>query len=256
MESYRTLYRIKIAHEYFGCHPCTALRCRLTPQGADLARRRDLLFRQTDEDEWALLFRTAPAKDDILLLDFSVIDAAFTLYTAWDGFQPWASYELELPRKGACIEAASAIRPTNRKRNIGNGFCTLALRLTEEVVKTATDGKPQQATLCFRAPNARWEYLFIPHGRDGMKASSLRLEDAAGKMEFSAFRECEAYGREALRTTSRSRVPMRMTYDSRLRLTVQEEGRQKRILLPQVAPPEPGRYMDAPQGILRQICYY
>lgn len=60
MDSYRTLYRIKVEHDYFDGKPCTALQCRLTPQGEALARRRGLLFRQTAENEWTVLFNREP----------------------------------------------------------------------------------------------------------------------------------------------------------------------------------------------------
>lgn len=36
MDSYRTLYRIRVEHDYFDGKPCTALQCRLTPQGEAL----------------------------------------------------------------------------------------------------------------------------------------------------------------------------------------------------------------------------
>lgn len=256
MERYRILYRIRVKHGYFDNGPCPALQCRLTPQGGTLARRRGLLFRQTAPGEWTLLFRDRPAEDDLLTLDLSVADPAFTLYTAWDGFRPQAAYELELPAEEEAVEATAAIRPSDRKRAIGSGFCTLGVRLTAEMAEAAESGQPMQAELYFKEAAAQWEYLFIPTGGNAVPPGQLQLEDTAGKVQFAAFRQCEAYGRQAVCTTSRSRVPMRMTYGCRLRLTVQEEGRQKRILLPQVAPPEPGRYMDAPQGILRQICYY
>lgn len=99
MESYRILYRIKVEHGYFDGEPCPALQCRLTPQGEVLARRRGMLFRQTAPGEWTLLFHTRPTKDDILMLDLSICDSGFTLYTAWSGFRPSADYMLELPAR-------------------------------------------------------------------------------------------------------------------------------------------------------------
>lgn len=256
MESYRILYRIKVEHGYFDGEPCPALQCRLTPQGEVLARRRGMLFRQTAPGEWTLLFHTRPTKDDILMLDLSICDSGFTLYTAWSGFRPSADYMLELPRKEETVEAATAIRLSGKKRTIRSGFCTLSLRLTNGMVEAAEKGHPMQAILHFKEATVQWEYLFIPTGGNAIPPGRLQLEDTAGKMAFTAFKDCEAYGRKAIRTRSRSRIPMRPAYGCKLRLTAQTEGRQKRVLLSCIAPPEPGRYMDAPRGILRQICYY
>lgn len=256
MESYRTLYRIKVVHDYFDGQPCTALQCRLTPQGEALAKRRGLLFRQTGADEWSCLSRTVPAEDDVLTMDLYLTDPAFAFYTAWEGFRPSAAYGLELPVLEEEVEAATAIRPTDGKRGIGRGFCTIGLRLTEEMAKAAEAGKPMQATIRFRSLSAQWEYLFIPRGGTDTTVGRLALEDAAGKVEFPTFKECGVYGRQGWRTMSKSPVPMRRSYGCRLRITVQDEGRQKRILLKRIPAPEPGRFPDAGKGILRQVCYY
>lgn len=257
MESYRILYRIRIEHDYFDGKPCPALQCRLTPQGKALAHRRGLLFRQTASGEWTLLFRQEPdTKKDELLLDLFIADPKFTLYTAWEGFQPSATYSLELPGKKEIIEAATAIQPTEKKRTIGSGFCTLHLRLTDELVKAAENGQPIQEILHFKESALQWEYLFIPNGEQSVPPGQLKLEDAAGKVQFTAFKECKVYGRKAWLTRSESCIPMRETYPCKLRLTAQNGDRQKRVLLSQVKPPAPGCYMDAQQGILRQVCYY
>lgn len=256
MESYSILYRIRAVHDYFDGKPCPSLQCRLTPQGEALTHRRGLLFRQTAVGEWTLLSDNLPAEDDVLTLDLFLTDPAFMLYTAWQGFQPSAAYGLELPAAEEETDAATVIRPIDEKRGIGSGFCTVTLRMTKELLEAAKVGKPMQAVLCFRTPSVQWEYLFIPRGETDVPVSRLVLEDAAGKVKFSAFKECETYGQIALRTVSRSRIPMRQSYGCKLRLTAQDEGRQKRILLKQVPPPQPGQFADAGKGILRQVCYY
>ena len=256
MERYRTLYRIRVSHDYFGDRPCTAFRCRLTAQGAELTRQRGMLLRQTAADEWTLACCDLPAKNDLLTLDLSWADPAYTLCTEWDGFQPMKAYTLELPQKESDIEAAAAICLTDRKREIGSGFCTIALHLTEEMANAATVGEPMQARLCFHAPSLKWEYLFIRQGNEEPDACSLRLEDSGGQVTFTAFKACEAYGRKALRTTSKQRIPLRQDYGFKLRLTAQEGGKQKRTLLSAVPPPQPGQYTDVQPGMIRQICYY
>lgn len=199
MESYRILYRIHIEHDYFDGKPCPALQCRLMPQGEALAHRRGLLFRQTASGEWTLLFRQEPdTKNDELLLDLFMADPKFTLYTAWEGFQPSATYSLELPGKKEIIEAAIAIQPTEKKRTIGSGFCTLHLRLTDELVKAAENGQPIQEILHFKESALQWEYLFISNGEQSVPPGQLKLEDAAGKVQFTTFKECKVYGRKGM----------------------------------------------------------
>lgn len=257
MDSYRTLYRIKVEHDYFDGKPCTALQCRLTPQGEALARRRGLLFRQTAENEWTVLFNREPDTGlDTLILALSITDTSFPLYTAWDDFRPSVDYELELPQKTETLEAATAIHASGRKRAIGSGFCTLHLRMTGEMLQAANSDTPMQTVLHFHAPKMRWEYLLISRNSEKLSASKIRLEEVAGKMEFTAFKDCEAYGRTALCSRSKGEIPMRLSYTCRLRITAQEEGKPKRVLLPQVPPPGAGTYMDTPKGILRQVCYY
>lgn len=254
METYRILYRIKVAHDYFNTGPCGALVCRLTPQGEVLAKRRSLLFRQMAADEWMLLSHVDPAEDDVLTLDLCMTDAHFPLYTEWNGFHPSTAYTLELSRQEADIEAATTILPSGKKWAIGSGICTISLRLTADMAEAAKEGKPMQATIHFRAPSMQWEYLFIPRSEE--PDTALRLEDTTGTVEFSDFKECEIYGRKAQRTVSKSPVPMRQAYGCKLRLVAQDKRKPQRTLLPYVPVPELGRFYDAEQGYLRQVYYY
>lgn len=262
MESYRTLYRIAVAHDYFEGQPCTALQCRLSPQGVELARQRGLLFRQTAANEWAVLYDSNGAgpdtENDVLTLEMSLADPAFPLYTAWQNFRPAAAHVLELPRAEESMDAATAIRPAgDGKRKVGTPFCTVLLRLTEQLPEAAKADRPKSALLRFHAPEMQWEYLFLPRGEGIASPGTPALEDTAGKVEFSTFEECEAYGRTAWRTVSKARIPMRTSYGCRLRLVAQTGGRQqKRVLLSRIPPPEPGRYQSGQTGILRQVCYF
>ena len=124
------------------------------------------------------------------------------------------------------------------------------------MLQAANSDTPMQVVLHFHAPKMRWEYLFISRNSEKLSASKIQLEEVAGKMEFTAFKECEAYGRKAWYSRSKGEIPMRLSYTCRLRVTAQEEGKPKRVLLPQVPLPEAGIYMGAPKGILRQVCYY
>lgn len=101
MSNYRTLYSLTVEHGYFDNGTCRALRCRISPRGADLWRRRGLLFRQSEPNAWTVLYDSDGAgvdtSSDTLLLEMDITDPAFVLYTRWDGFRPTSAYGLELP---------------------------------------------------------------------------------------------------------------------------------------------------------------
>ena len=63
------------------------------------------------------------------------------------------------------------------------------------------------------------------------------------------------YGREMLRTVSEESVPMHESYGYRLKVVVPTDGTgRKQTVLRHIDPPEPGRFMDAEPGLLRQVC--
>ena len=152
IQGYRTLYTIKVEHDHFKDTPCTAIDCKLTPKGKELVRRRGMLFKQTAPSEWTLYFRSEPdTSEDILTIEFSVIDRKLLLYTLWPDFKPFEEYRLELPTDDRVIDVASEIHSTGMRRTIGSGNCMMSLRLNDAVVNAAEEGNPVQAVLHFKA---------------------------------------------------------------------------------------------------------
>ena len=76
MSNYRTLYSLTVEHGYFDNGTCRALRCRISPRGADLWRRRGLLFRQSEPNAWTVLYDSDGAgvdtSSDTLLLEMFI----------------------------------------------------------------------------------------------------------------------------------------------------------------------------------------
>lgn len=181
MGTYRPLYNIRIEHEYFDGNICRAMQCRISPSGQALCHRRGLLFRQTGTNEWTILYDDAGAGvdtlSDVLALELVMADPAFVLYTQWNGFQPSSAYRLELPVGQETLEATGAIVEQSANRQIGKGFCTVLLRLTEEVFSSAKAGTPETACLQFHVPEYRWEYLFVSRGGEKFSPEKLRLEE-------------------------------------------------------------------------------
>lgn len=258
MESYLRLYRITVKHDYFGEIPCPSFRLHVSAESEVLMRRRGMMFREETAGTWSLFFMEEPDTDkDVLLLELSIFDPMFVLYTDWPGFRPADSYELCLPASDVQLDATTVITHTDRKRSIGSGFCTIALRLTEEMMQAARSGKPKEAVLQFHASKKQWEYLFFPQTEEDIDEKQLLLEDTTGSVTFRPFTRCKAYGREAWRTVSEIPVAMRTTYGCRLRLiALRGSGKQKHVLLSHVEPPQPGRYISKDKEMLRQVCYF
>lgn len=259
MESYRILYRLRVQHDYFEGRPCTAIGCRLTPQGIELARQRNLLFRQTAADEWAVLYDCNGAKfnrdDEILSLELYLADPDFTLYTEWKDFCPSDAYELELPVTETETNAAKAILPSDKRRKIGSGFCSVSLHLANAMQPASDGNEPGQAVLHFRSRKVKWEYIFFQRNGNSIPETELKLEDANKQIVFPDLQPTTAYGRKGMSVITKEAIPMRAAYGSRLRLVWQEENKPKRIVLANIGPPVPGRFVTG-KGLIRQICYY
>ena len=262
MGTYRPLYNIRIEHEYFDGNICRAMQCRISPSGQALCHRRGLLFRQTGTNEWTILYDDAGAGvdtlSDVLALELVMADPAFVLYTQWNGIQPSSAYRLELPVGQETLEATGAIVEQSANRQIGKGFCTVLLRLTEEVFSSAKAGTPETACLQFHVPEYRWEYLFVSRGGEKFSPEKLRLEECGGKLTFGPFEAAAEYGREVLRTVSLERIPLRKQYGFRLRLTSVTEGdnRPRQVVVRKVALPKPGVFLSKAPELLRQLCYF
>ena len=262
MENYQILYRIAVTHSYFGGDICMALAYKLNMQSILLVRRRGLLFRQIAANEWMVLYNSMgeglDTEHDVLELEMSITDPAFTFYTKWEGFRPMGSYELQLPAAEEQIDAVSAIVLSDEKRKVRTSICTVRLQLTKEMLEAAKMKKPMSVTLRFFAPSVQWEYLFIPRGDNGIPGEQLLLEDTTGSLEFSAFEPFEMEGRTVWRTLSRDLISMKFANENHLRLVVQtgDSRQQKRILIARVEPPVPGRFNSGRPGVMRQIYYY
>lgn len=259
MGNYQTLYSLRVRHDYFEGRSCNAIGCCLSPQGAVLARQRGLLFRQTAADEWSVFYDCNGAEfnrdDEILMLELYLADPNFTLYTEWQDFCPSDSYELELPGTETGMNAANAILPSDKRRKIGSGFCSVSLHLANAMQPTSDGKKPGRAMLHFRSRRVKWEYIFFRRNGNSIPEAELKLEDVNKQIVFPDLQPTTAYGRKGMVTTTEETIPMRAAYGSRLRLVRQESGKPKRILLASIEPPTPGRFVTG-EGVLRQVCHY
>ena len=254
MENYRELFRVVVEHDYYEKGRCRAFSCALTPQGLTLAQRRGFCFKQMADNEWALLYQNRPSLADDMTLSLSCSDASFPLYTHWDGYAPCTVYDLELPSQET-VEADTDFVARKGGRGLGMGLCSILLHLNDSLYDAAEAGAPMRATIHFKARTARWTYLFISREGKEFATDRLRLEDENGQVSFCDFVE-DADRSDAVSTTSQDEIPLRSSYDCKLRLVALDPNNRKVVLLANVAPPEPGRFLDAPQGTVQSVCYY
>lgn len=260
MGTYRPLYSLSLEHDYYDNLACRALDFRLRAGGTDLCRRRGLLFRQTAANGWTLLYDCDSAgvdtAHDNVEAELCIKDPAFVLITDWPGFRPENAYILDLPSSGDNAEASEVIRESDERRRIGSGFCRVDIRLTEEILSAAHNGKPAACTLRFHAPARRWEYLLVPRKDGSIDPGQFRMEEQNGKIAFTPFETFKAYGVDTLRAVSQEAIPMKEHYGYRLKVVSTGTGAgRSQVLLKSVPSPEPGRFLDSESGLLRQICY-
>lgn len=256
---YRILHRLRIVHEYFN-GPCTAFECSLTKRSAELCRQQALIFRKLAENEWAICcderFSMLENEEERIELDLRLRDSLFSTYTDWDGFNPMASYSIDLPGEDSEHEASKEIKLKKQRRSIGSGFCSIRLRLNAAMVNSSLDDNPVSDTLMFRASQKSWEFLFFPrtnamHRKDG----SIALENTSTGACYETS-EWEEYGLKCHRAVIEPAIPMRYAYGIRLRLVQFDDAQRKHILLSQVETPVPGRFPTLAKGMLRQVCYF
>lgn len=251
---------LSIRHGYFDDGICRAFSCTPAQPGLDLMRRRGLLFRQTAANAWTVLCDiTGPGPDtetDVLELDMSIEDRLFVLYTRWKDFRPTAKYTLALPLQEGSnpgdgqVDGTETISESLSARQIGRGFCTVSLRLTEEMWADALRGRPQSVTLLFFPKECRWEYR-LEFRKDILQPSGqLILEERSGRLTFPPFSRTDD---GAFLTVSEEPVPMHERYSHDLRLSSRQENSDRRLtLMRHIPPPETGAYLDSEPGILRR----
>lgn len=253
MDSYQLLYRLHVQHEYFEGISCTAIGCRLSPKSEELVKQRGLLFRQTAVDEWTILYNKDGAdlsdEDENLMLELYLTDCNFTLYTNWVDFRPSNAYELQLPVKKENINAVKAIKTTDKRKQIGSGFCTIALDIAKLLQENISFN-----TLQFHAKSAKWQYLFFPREGSTILPSDIFLEDTNNLVTFDKMSQSVEYGKSCMMTKSKKAIPIRAVQSSSMRLVQQTGEKPRRILLSDIQPPLIGKYVT--RDMIRQICYY
>lgn len=260
MSTYRSLYSFRIEHEYFNKGIGNALLCITQSSAQKLMAQRGLLFRQTEGNEWTILYDMESAgldtDSDIIGLGVSMSEPAFALYTEWQNINPMAAYQIDLPIGQSEVYATDVITEIGVKRSFGIPFCTIMIHLTDELWQAAKKDVPLKNTLIFKTPERFWEYVFICQNTNReISSEHLKLETDKEILTFSSFERTNEFGRNAFRTVSEKAVPMRERYDIKLNLIICHDKKQKQFLLRNIEHPIPGQFRsDADK--LRQVCYF
>lgn len=271
MSNYRLLYRLRIEHDYFvrALHPIVQLK--VVASTADLMKRRGLIFKQTDINEWCVISCNSNAEidiqPDVFILEMSISDPAFFHYTEWASFDPSSLYYLSLPTIETDVTKAikkekkrekekenEGIEKNEKKRRINSGFCTIDLHFSKAIL----EGDPITNTLMFHSKELYWEYFFIARNEEYLNEKEIVLKEAKGEVAFSNFNVTEIYGHKALCFRSESKLKLADIYNlhfSLLELSPNSSNTRK-VLIRSVAHPVVGRFIAKRTDTLLNICYF
>lgn len=260
---YSTLYRLKIEHEYYINKVCRSIDVRPTPSTLDLLRRRGLVFRQTEENEWCLLGDCDKAslfiEENEFLFDMYLLDPLFVYYTQWEDLKLNFLYDLTLPilKNGNFIDN---VRLNDNKRKVGSGFCLASLRFNRSYLGEMPDNIFDNI-LKFQAKEVLWEYVFINRSNYDLLLGmpmGLKLVEQNGIIDFS-FVDGNLY---IYRFKSSKPIKISECYDCQISLINEDT---KKELLNDIPFPTPGKFMNlniesANKGetdidTIQQVCY-
>ncbi len=261
MTDYRSIFTIRLEHDYYMHNICRAIQLGITTEGILLMKRRNLMFKQIRENEWAIVGDCAGAgvfdEFDILKLEMVLLEPKFVYFTDWKNYQTRYTYHLNMPCKKNIVEASKAMHCTTIKRK-GNNLCSIDIQLSNQMFEKAKIGETENNTLAFRTPKVRWEYLLT--SRNGESTRNLKIEDGNNQIAFSQIKkvEMELFSHPVFSTTTKSSIPMKEHYELLFSLVeiVRKEPMMKRVLIKQLQYPVLGAFISERSDIIRQIVYY
>lgn len=266
MKNYRLLYCLRLEHEYYKDGKCRCIDVRTSPSDTKALRRRGLMLKQTEENEWCILSSNTEGSyigSDTFLLDFYLLDSTFAYYTDWTQFVHTDLYELKLPNAKA--EFAAAIEKKTLAPRIGSKFCIATLNLDEKTFS----GSLVTNTFKFFSRKVHWEYVFIPRDRTskcGMpyNGQTLKLKEKEDRISFDQPEMKELFGGIVWIVKSKDLIPIAISYDYELSLYANDDC----TLMDRVPYPVPGLFQrektesggdsgaESEQEVIRQICYF
>lgn len=259
MGQFITCINIKVEHGYYANVPRN-FHIQPTRNTVELMRRRGMLLRPTESGwQWIMVQENAGFLDgDEFEFSFLPMDANFVWVTRLCSYDPQSFYRLVLTGGKQVIDVAAALAP-QEERKTQSEFCRLCIRPTQEMIRLAKDGIPQEYVLQFRVAAYRWEYLFVIRNPDFYVSQHLVLEEARGRIAFEKMQKLEnsPFGEYVWRTVSTKPIECERSPDYKIELSdvISDIPLKKRTLNRFVPFPQPGVYLSDQRDCIRQVCY-
>lgn len=216
MDEYGVLVKWRVSHGYFRDKRCRGIELMPTPGTLQWMRRRAVVFKKIEVNEWVLLGNTKTQWDE---------EEEITVAVEIKEKQLW--YYTEKP------DAVQEIRVVLKEMQPG-----------------------QEVDLNYEVKRMRWEYLLIAREeREEQEQRRLELVETAGRLNFEDVETIGFMGKTVFRIVSRELVDLCETYDYQLRL-VDRKVLGKRTLSKNIEFPEPGRFLTDSGDCIRQVIYY
>ena len=266
MGKYHVIYCLQLKHSYYKDELCRCIDISVNSASVELMRRRGLIFKKTNVNEWCLIgdenIGIENLESDILLFDMHLQDTNFLNFTLWPEFNPMALYSLNLPSPSYPeydCDFVKVLNPVTKERKMGNGFCLVTLNLKSvDAIKDVVFCN----VLKFSNLAAYSEYCFFLQGNSAYENDNLNitLREKNNNIEFLEVKQDGGW-----RFISKKPVPISECYDYHLSLI---DTKTKEKLMEFVPHPvssvllETQKDSDFFQGmepetkILRQICYF
>lgn len=253
-ERCRTIYRIRVEHDYFVGRMPQLVRLSLSPRGRRQADRNGMLFRQLDTDEWVLLYNGVnPVSETEIELGMSINDPAFWLYSEYPEYIGESKFGLQdthvltIPQKKENVDKEQAtarqvidvmeklenVQETFtvgeqklkrvKRRGIQEPFCLVYMQLDPESIPKKETDPPHECVLRFRAKSSVWKFTLHLEHEVNESAGTVMLRDTAKTIVFE--RDAEEEKKHSGRCRcykSSAPVAMRSSYGCRLRVALEE----------------------------------
>lgn len=263
MNDYLPIFTLCIEHDYYANNCCRAIQICVSSSGKSLLKRRDLMFKQTNENQWVIYGNSQGAgvvdDSDVLTLEMILTEPDFMYFTIWEDFNFKRAYHLDLPLKVTEEKITKVISVLDLERKPkGDVLSTISVKLSNKMFQNAKDGTPVMNTLVFQAPKVYWEYILL--SRNGDLNRNLKIEEASGRISFRKMKKVkmQPFMDEVLYTIMDSPILMNEYYGFNLSLIeiIRENPIMKRVLIKQLKHPVIGRLITEKPNAMRQICYY
>lgn len=246
MNGVKELWKLKIIHNYFVNGETSSFDLQLTKESTFLLGRRGLLWRRVGLSYWELLDmgQNTLDKDDKITLELSPKNDLLPYVTDMEWGRGTHVLPLDFQKNQSIrMNAVSEKKVVTLPGVLLSLECPIGQLLN----------RPCVTELVFDSPVLYWEYLLIP--RDGNLDRELLIEDQSGKITFGPCERTMFMNIEMLKIRSNEKVSLRDRPSNDLRL-YEKVRDMKRIIVPHLPLPIPGRYLSDSKDTIQALSYF